>query len=211
MIKVLIVDDSALMRKLITTILSADPEIEVVGAAMNAQIARRKIKMLQPDVITLDVEMPEMDGISFLRNLMRLRPMPVVMVSNVTQDRADVTLQALELGAVDYVSKPQYDVRSEMLNYADEIVAKVKAAARANLPELASAPEDLSEVEAEAETGTVGEAMIIAIGASTGGTEAIKEVLCRLPTRNVRCSCMPWSGTTTPGFEATSARCCPPR
>ena len=190
MIKVLVIDDSALIRKLMSNILSADPDIEVVGTAMNPLIARRKIKQLQPDVITLDVEMPEMDGITFLRNLMRLRPMPVVMVSAITQARAEVTLEALELGAIDYVSKPQYDVRSEIMNHADEIVRKVKAAARANLhkpplvlnrgddPLPAAAPGPASDQDER--HGSTPADGIIAIGASTGGTEAIKDVLCGL-------------------------------
>ena len=101
MIKVLVVDDSALIRQLLTKILSSDPDIDVVGSAMDPYIAREKIKKLNPDVLTLDVEMPKMDGLTFLRNLMKLRPMPVVMVSTLTEARASVTLEALELGAVD--------------------------------------------------------------------------------------------------------------
>ncbi|MDH5766122.1 MAG: response regulator, partial [Gammaproteobacteria bacterium] len=108
-VRVLIVDDSALIRKVLTEILSSDPDIEVVGTANDPYIARDKIKMLTPDVITLDVEMPKMDGISFLKNLMRLRPMPVVMISTLTDAGAAVTLQALELGAIDYVPKPKID------------------------------------------------------------------------------------------------------
>lgn len=189
MIRVLVVDDSALIRKLMSTILAADPEIEVVGTAMNPLIARRKIKQLQPDVITLDIEMPEMDGITFLRNLMRLRPMPVVMVSSMTHARADLTLEALELGAVDYVSKPRCDLRSEIMNHADEIVRKVKSAARANLHARPTdfvghvtdtSPERILQSEREPESHVDSDQMIIAIGASTGGTEAIKDVLCGL-------------------------------
>ena len=106
-IKVLIVDDSALVRQLLSEILSSDPGIEVVGTAADPYIARDKIKELNPDVLTLDVEMPKMDGITFLGNLMRLRPMPVVMVSTLTEQGADVTLSALELGAIDIVAKPK--------------------------------------------------------------------------------------------------------
>ena len=109
-IKLLIVDDSALVRKLLTEMLSKDPDIEIVGTATDPFAARERIKQLNPDVITLDVEMPRMDGITFLENLMRLRPMPVVMVSSLTQAGADVTLRALELGAVDFVTKPKVDV-----------------------------------------------------------------------------------------------------
>ena len=106
----LVVDDSALMRKLLTELLNSDPQIEVVGSAMDAYVARDKIKKLKPDVLTLDVEMPKMDGLSFLSNLMRLHPMPVVMVSSLTEKGADVTLRALEIGAIDFVSKPKVDL-----------------------------------------------------------------------------------------------------
>src|SRR6187402_3077807 len=109
-IRVLIVDDSALVRSLLTDILQADPAIEVVGVASDAHVAREKIKQLNPDVLTLDVEMPKMDGITFLKNLMRLRPMPVLMVSSLTERGVDVTMQALELGAVDFVTKPKLGV-----------------------------------------------------------------------------------------------------
>ena len=106
-VRVLIVDDSALVRQILTEMLAEDPGIEVVGTAGDAHIARDKIKALNPDVITLDVEMPRMDGVTFLRNLMRLRPMPVVMVSSLTEHGAEVTLDALSLGAVDYLPKPK--------------------------------------------------------------------------------------------------------
>jgi len=110
-IKALIVDDSALIRKMLSEILSSDPAIEVVGTASDPYVARDKIKQLNPDVLTLDVEMPKMDGVTFLRNLMRLRPMPVVMISSLTEKGADITLEALEIGAVDFVSKPKLDSR----------------------------------------------------------------------------------------------------
>src|SRR5918997_985776 len=124
-IKVLIVDDSALVRKLLSEMLGRDREIQVVGAAADPYAAREKIKQLNPDVITLDVEMPRMDGITFLENLMRLRPMPVVMVSSLTQRGADITLRALELGAVDFVSKPKIDVAGSLADYAAELIAKI--------------------------------------------------------------------------------------
>ncbi len=187
MIRVLIVDDSALVRKLMSQILAADSQIEVVGTAMTAEIALRKIRLLQPDVITLDVEMSETRGIDFIRELMQEQPLPVVMVSNTTRVRAEVALEALELGAVDYVCKPQSDVRTDILGHADEIIGKVKAAARANLnPQLprtadvdAAATRDEAGEGAAVGAGRVeGEQTIIAIGASTGGTEAIKDVLC---------------------------------
>ena len=105
-VRVLIVDDSAVMRQLLSTLLSADPEIEVVGTAPDPHVARERIKALNPDVITLDVEMPHMDGVTFLRKIMTLRPMPVVMISTLTQAGAEITLEALEIGAVDFVAKP---------------------------------------------------------------------------------------------------------
>lgn len=182
MIKVLVIDDSALIRKLLVEILNGDPDIEVIGTAPDPFVAREKIKKLNPDVLTLDIEMPKMDGVTFLRNLMRLRPMPVVMVSTLTESGADVTLQSLELGAIDYVSKPKINVQEEMNHYAREIRSKVKTAARArvrgsNIP--SQKPRDLSTVNVSKHFKTTD--MIIAIGASTGGTEAIKDVLCQLP------------------------------
>jgi two-component system chemotaxis response regulator CheB len=117
-IKVLIVDDSALVRQILTEILNRDPGIEVVGSATDPYAAREKIKRLNPDVLTLDVEMPRMDGLTFLSNLMRLRPMPVVMVSSLTESGASVTLQALELGAVDFVTKPKVDLAHTLDDYA---------------------------------------------------------------------------------------------
>src|SRR5690349_9226569 len=127
--RVLIVDDSALVRQLLTDILSRDANIEVVGAAQDPFVARDMIKRLHPDVITLDVEMPRMDGLTFLDNLMRLHPLPVIMVSSLTQTGADATLEALALGAVDFVAKPKIDVAQGLSAYADEIIAKVLAAA----------------------------------------------------------------------------------
>ena len=127
-IKVLVIDDSAMIRQLLSEILNGDPGIEVVGAAADPLIAREKIKRLNPDVLTLDVEMPKMDGIAFLKNLMRVRPMPVVMVSSLTERGADVTFQALEIGAVDFVTKPKLDVKQQLLEYSEEIIAKVKGA-----------------------------------------------------------------------------------
>src|SRR5215469_7971955 len=132
-IRVLIVDDSALVRSLLTDILKTARDIEVVGVAADAHAAREKIKQLNPDVLTLDVEMPKMDGITFLRNLMRLRPMPVVMVSSLTERGADVTLDALALGAVDYLSKPRIDLAATLKNYSEELIEKVKVASRASV------------------------------------------------------------------------------
>ncbi len=183
-IRVLIVDDSALVRKLLSEILAQAPGIEVVGTAQDPYIAREKIKALNPDVLTLDVEMPKMDGLTFLGNLMRLRPMPVVMVSSLTAEGAEVTLQALELGAVDFVRKPQIDVSLGLQSYADELVAKIRTAATARVRAL---PARVSRAASPAApTRSLSQSFrttdrIIAIGASTGGTEAIKEVLLRLP------------------------------
>ncbi len=191
-IKVLVVDDSALIRQLLTEILNTDREIEVVGTAQDPYRARDKIKELNPDVLTLDVEMPRMDGLTFLRNLMRLHPMPVVMISSLTERGADITLQALELGAVDFVSKPKIDVAHSLAEYSEDIIAKVKAAARARIRTGLETPVALKEVAPKLSADAVLGAgprsrpfkttdKIIAIGASTGGTEAIKEVLMRLP------------------------------
>ena len=178
-IRVLIVDDSALIRKLLQDIIDSDPALEVVGTASDPFFARDKIKQLQPDVITLDVEMPRMDGITFLKNLMRLRPMPVVMVSTLTQHGADVTLQALELGAVDYIGKPQGNVAELLPGYAELIVEKIKAAAVARVRCKEGEGEAVVPLKAPAKIRSTRYQMI-AIGASTGGTEAIREVLQRL-------------------------------
>lgn len=177
-IKVLIVDDSALMRQMLNSILSADPTIEVVGYAPDPIIARRKIRELNPDVLTLDVEMPKMDGISFLEKIMSLRPMPVVMISTLTQKSAAVTLQALELGAVDFIPKPSGDQRDGMIEKSAEIVKKVKNAARANVKRLEKAPTKKIQLGS---SGYFSAGKIIAIGASTGGVEAIHEILGALP------------------------------
>ncbi|TSA41735.1 MAG: response regulator [Methylococcaceae bacterium] len=131
-IKVLIVDDSLLIREVLTEILNSSPEIDVVGAAEDAYIAREMIKQLDPDVLTLDVEMPRMNGITFLRNLMRLRPMPVVMISALTESNAEVTLEALSIGAVDFIAKPVVNVENTLNDYADDIITKVIMASKAN-------------------------------------------------------------------------------
>ncbi|MDR3416704.1 MAG: chemotaxis response regulator protein-glutamate methylesterase [Nevskia sp.] len=177
-IRVLVVDDSALMRKILAEFLSADPDIKVVGAAPDPYAARDMIKQLHPDVLTLDVEMPRMDGLTFLENLMRLHPMPVVMVSSLTERGAEVTLQALELGAIDFVTKPKLDVARGMAAYASELIAKIKAAARARIRQRGAAPPPAAPRPARL-FGTTEK--IIAIGASTGGTEAIREVLEQMP------------------------------
>ncbi len=177
MVKVLVVDDSVLIRQLLSEILSSDPEIQVVGTAADPFIAREKIKLLNPDVITLDIEMPKMDGITFLKNLMRLRPMPVVMVSTLTQSGALVTLDALEIGAVDYISKHEL----EGSNAASDICAKIKTAAAVKVnafdPDRFTQKSKIRAIDKDVKLSD----KMIAIGASTGGTEAIKDVLLRLP------------------------------
>jgi two-component system chemotaxis response regulator CheB len=209
-IKVLIVDDSALVRKMLNEMLSSDPMIEVVGTASDPYMAREKIKELHPDVLTLDVEMPRMDGVTFLKNLMRLHPLPVVMVSTLTEKGADVTFEALDLGAVDFVTKPKIDLVNTFEDYTHEICSKVKAASRVTrtmlerqyarytanvnrkqvvLKPLPSALNVSEKYTADAILENRGfnnrhfktSDKIIALGASTGGTEAIKEVLMRLP------------------------------
>ncbi|MBI5170873.1 MAG: chemotaxis response regulator protein-glutamate methylesterase [Candidatus Eisenbacteria bacterium] len=183
--RVLIVDDSAIMRQLLTEILSQDPSLEVVGSASDPFVARDKIKALHPDVLTLDVEMPRMDGLSFLEKLMRAHPMPVLMISSLTEQGAATTLRAMELGAVDFVTKPKLDVRTGTLDLADEIVEKVKAASRAHVrPRRApdGAPRAAATV-AHAPAGALlqGTPKVIAVGASTGGTVALREFLVPLP------------------------------
>ena len=177
---VLVVDDSALMRQLLTSILSSDPELEVVGAANDPIQARQMIKELNPDVITLDVEMPKMDGLSFLEKIMRLRPMPVVMVSSLTQKNAEVTLSALALGAVDFVGKPTIDLQRGMEEKRDEIVSKVKTAAQARVA--ARAPASSNKGKIVPGPGYVSTEKIVAIGSSTGGVEALGRIITALPT-----------------------------
>jgi len=191
-VRVLIVDDSALIRELLTSMLSRNPDIEVVGVAQDPHVARQKIKKLHPDVLTLDVQMPRMDGLTFLEKLMRLHPMPVVMVSALTDQGADLTLRAMELGAVDFVAKPKLDLAHTFEAYAEDIAERVKAAARARVDCLAkhagatlqtvprfTADAVIEKMARKVKPGST--ETVIAIGASTGGTEAIKEVLMGMP------------------------------
>ena len=179
LIRVLIVDDSALMRELISAILSGDPEIEVVGAVADPIAAREKIKQLHPDVLTLDIEMPRMDGITFLEKIMTLRPMPVVMISSLTQEGADATLRALEGGAVDFVAKPALDVQAGLLAKKAEIVGKVKTAARANIQRRTpAAPASVPKKHAANYSSTE---KVVVIGASTGGVEVLNHILHAMP------------------------------
>lgn len=188
--RVLICDDSALMRAMLTEIINSAPDLEVVGAAADPLEAREMIKALNPDVLTLDVEMPKMNGIEFLDRLMRLRPMPVVMISSLTREGSETTLQALEIGAVDFLAKPRMDPGRGLLAYTQEICDKVRTAAQARPHRPAAATAPAGATGAGAATGglpPLGPAILarrlIAIGASTGGTEAIKEVLIRLPAQ----------------------------
>jgi two-component system chemotaxis response regulator CheB len=179
-VRVLVVDDSAVMRQLLSTLLSADPEIEVVGTAPDPHVARERIKTLNPDVVTLDIEMPHMDGVTFLRKIMTLRPTPVVMISTLTQAGAEITLEALEIGAVDFIAKPTQDLANAMASLATELQTKVKGAARARIgvrraPVAPPVPR-VHQPRAHRPGGK-----IVMIGASTGGVEALKVVLMGLP------------------------------
>lgn len=177
-IRVLIVDDSAFIRVLLTEILESAPNIQVIATAEDPIDAREKIKKHDPDVITLDVEMPKMDGVTFLKNIMRLRPMPVIMVSTLTQAGADITLEALEYGAFDFVGKPSSDVKNKLTELAGDLINKVVAAANCN--KLALEKKEFKSNISSFEVKDYAH-KIIAIGASTGGTEAIKEVIRQLP------------------------------
>jgi len=187
-IRVLVIDDSALIRSVMKEIIDRETDMECVGAAPDPLVAREMIKSLNPDVLTLDVEMPKMDGIDFLERLMRLRPMPVLMVSTLTERGSDITFRALALGAVDFVSKPKMDIARGMSEFAIEITDKIRAAAQAHVRKssAASAMTIQEKFSADAILPSVAgrfsstEKLII-IGASTGGTEAIKEVLTRFP------------------------------
>lgn len=197
-IRLLIIDDSALIRTMLTKIFESSDAIEVVGTAADPIIARDKIKKLKPDVLTLDIEMPRMDGLTFLGNLMRLRPMPVVMISTLTEKGAEVTLDALALGAVDFVAKPKVDVANSLTAYADNIIEKVKAAAQANVRPASNVAKKhkSSPIAAQVSEKLGADAVIkaaapkkhfattdkiIALGSSTGGTEAVKAVVKDLP------------------------------
>ncbi len=181
-IRVVVVDDSALARQLISRLLRSDPDIEVVGIASDPYSARNIIKSTNPDVVTLDVEMPNMDGISFLEKIMRLRPMPVVMVSSLTLRGAEITLQALELGAVDFVTKPALDVERGLDGKREELVAKVKAASQARIKPLGQPYGTVAPAPLPARTGPLrGTDSIVAIGSSTGGVDALRQIICALP------------------------------
>lgn len=198
--RVIVVDDSALVRSLLTEIINRQPDMTCIGAASDPLVAREMIRNLNPDVITLDVEMPRMDGLDFLSRLMRLRPMPVVMVSTLTERGAEVTLKALELGAVDFVAKPKIGIADGLNLLGTEITEKIRIAAKAHVHRLAAAPGAAGTAAGGAHgapghtphgahaaapstpmLGRLSTEKLIFIGASTGGTEATREVLMQLP------------------------------
>ncbi|MCP5284223.1 MAG: chemotaxis response regulator protein-glutamate methylesterase [Burkholderiaceae bacterium] len=183
--RVIVVDDSALVRGLLSEIINRQPDMQCIGAAADPLVAREMIRNLNPDVITLDVEMPRMDGIDFLSRLMRLRPMPVVMVSTLTERGAEVTMKALELGAVDFVSKPKIGVADGLRQLGEDITDKIRTAARAQVRRLSTpapaAPGVPAAPPAPSALGRLSTEKILFIGASTGGTEATREVLVNLP------------------------------
>lgn len=240
-IRVVVVDDSALVRSLLAEIINQQPDMVCIGAANDPLAAREMIRELNPDVITLDVEMPKMDGLEFLSRLMRLRPMPVVMVSTLTERGAEVTMRALEMGAIDFVAKPRLGVASGLRQLGDEIVEKIRIASQARVARLvpavpgASAPvrgaastasalanaaaglpsgtrsaSSSATSPAAASTGTAARPLarlsttekVICIGASTGGTEAIREVLLGLPAD---CPAIAITQHMPPGFTASFA------
>ena len=194
-IRLLIIDDSALIRTMLTKIFDTSDDIEVVGTAADPIIARDKIKKLKPDVLTLDIEMPRMDGLTFLRNLMRLRPMPVVMISTLTEKGAEVTLEALKIGAVDFVAKPKIDISNTLQGYADDLIAKVKTASVAQIQMEQRSSKSKSATADPVKNNKIDAVIqavvrnthfsktekVIALGSSTGGTEAVKQMVKSLP------------------------------
>jgi two-component system, chemotaxis family, protein-glutamate methylesterase/glutaminase len=212
--RVVVVDDSALVRGLLAEIINRQPDLECVGAASDPLVAREMIRNLNPDVITLDIEMPRMDGLDFLSRLMRLRPMPVVMVSTLTERGAEVTLRALELGAVDFVAKPKIGVADGLKLLAHDITDKIRIASKAQLrrhvapahpagPDIAKpAAAGGTVVAAPSPVGRLSTEKIVFIGASTGGTEATKEVLLQLPAD---CPAVVITQHMPPGFTKSYA------
>ncbi|MBL0088278.1 MAG: chemotaxis response regulator protein-glutamate methylesterase [Ideonella sp.] len=207
--RVVVVDDSALVRGLLAEIINREPDMTCVGVAADPLVAREMIRNLNPDVITLDVEMPRMDGIDFLAKLMRLRPMPVVMVSTLTERGAEVTMRALELGAIDFVSKPKIGVANGLRDLAEDITDKVRTAARAHVRRLppaagagTTAAPGVRPAMAAPSIGRLSTEKIIFIGASTGGTEATKEVLMNLPPD---CPAVMITQHMPPGFTSSYA------
>ncbi len=180
-IRVLVVDDSALIREVLSSQLIKDGDIEVVGTAEDPIVARRKIKELNPDVITLDIEMPNMNGLEFLSKLMRLRPLPVVMVSTLTHKGASETMLALELGAVDFVGKPGANLSGGIEKFGADIREKVRSAAQSDVKGQVMRPSIASKSFVANSAAGVAAGSLIAIGASTGGVDAVRNVISRLP------------------------------
>ncbi len=184
-IKVVIVDDSALIRSLLKEIINAENDMEVVAAAPDPLVAREQIREHNPDVITLDVEMPKMDGLDFLEKLMRLRPTPVLMVSTLTEHGSEITMRALELGAVDFVSKPKMDVQTGLREYARDITDKIRAASKARvrpLPKVQTQQSNTADtVLPSLKNRVTSTEKLLIFGSSTGGTEALKDVLIHMP------------------------------
>ena len=199
--RVVVVDDSALVRQMLAEIINRQSDMECVGAAPDPLVAREMIRELNPDVITLDVEMPRMDGIDFLGKLMRLRPMPVVMVSTLTERGAETTLRALELGAVDFVAKPRLGIADGLKLLADDITAKIRVAAQARVRRIEVDDPATAQPKA-ASLGRLSTEKIIFIGASTGGTEATREVLQHLPAD---CPAVMITQHMPPGFTKSYA------
>lgn len=182
-IKVLVIDDSALIRSLLTEIINSQKDMEVIGAAPDPLVAREMIKQLNPDVLTLDVEMPKMDGLDFLEKLMRLRPMPVLMVSTLTERGSEITMRALELGAVDFVTKPKSSITEGMRSYTVEITDKIRAAAQAKVSQISKpVASTASSAPSMLKNPLISSEKLLIIGASTGGTEAIKAFLMQMPS-----------------------------
>ncbi|MDI9245620.1 chemotaxis response regulator protein-glutamate methylesterase [Marinobacter sp. CHS3-4] len=182
MIRVMVVDDSSLVRKVLTDLIEQAGDMEVVATAPDPHAARELIKKLNPDVLTLDVEMPKMDGIDFLEKIMRLRPMPVVMVSSLTHEGNETTLRALELGAVDFITKPQIDVAEGLAEYVDDLHEKLRAANASTVSRRTKAPK--AKVRPVSNAGRPSSEKIIVVGSSTGGTEAIRNLLSQLPKQS---------------------------
>jgi two-component system, chemotaxis family, protein-glutamate methylesterase/glutaminase len=204
-IRVFVIDDSALIRAVLSQIINSQPDMRVVGVAPDPLQAREKMRNMEIDVVTLDVEMPGMDGIEFLEKLMRLRPLPVLMVSSLTDRGADVTMRALELGAIDFVTKPKLGMDAGMREAAGEIAGKIRAVAKARVLKREAAPQHGTAANAPALQWNkqIGTEKLIAIGSSTGGTEAVKEVLLQLPPNSppvLIAQHMP------PGFTASFAK-----
>ena len=183
--RVLIIDDSALVRSLLTEIINREPDMVAIGAAPDPLVAREMIRAMNPDVLTLDVEMPKMDGLDFLERLMRLRPTPVVMVSTLTERGAETTIRALELGAIDFVAKPRLGIADGLQDLGRDICEKIRVASRARMHRHVGAAAPAAETAAPARLpagcARLSTEKLVIVGASTGGTEAIREVLTRLP------------------------------